>query len=120
QAREQLVQVENGPKLTRDFSECFKRARILALVLEEPRVLDRDGDMRAELPQDGLINVGELAWRLAEQIERTDHPPFAAKRHDELGFRSGNGFDVSRIGVNVVHDQWTAGLDSRADQPLAD
>ena len=59
-ARQQLVEVEDRAELARDFRQRFERARVLALVLEEPRVLDRDRDVRAELPQQRLVGLGEL------------------------------------------------------------
>jgi len=53
-------------------------------VLEQTRVLDRHGDVGAELPQDGFVHARELVDRVAEQIEGANHPAFAAQRHDEL------------------------------------
>ena len=60
-ARQQLVEVEDRAELAADLGQRFERARVLALVLEQPRVLDRDRDVRAELPQDHLVGLGELA-----------------------------------------------------------
>jgi hypothetical protein len=88
-------------------------------VLEEPGVLDGDRDVRAELTQDRFVHVGELARRLAEQVERANHPALAPQRHDELGPRPGNDVDVARIGLDVVHEDRMAGRDRGADQALA-
>ena len=88
-------------------------------LLEEPRVLDRDGDVGAELPQHRLVGLGELPGRVAEQVERADHAALAAQRHDELGVRAGHRLDVPRIGVHVVDENRLAFGDRRADQPVA-
>ena len=89
-------------------------------MLEQPRVLDRDRDVRAELPQHRFVHLGELADGVAEQVERADDASLAPQRHDELGVRPRDGFDVPRIGVDVVDEQRLAGRDRGADQPLAD
>ena len=75
------------------------------LVLEQPRVLDRDCDVRAELPQHRFVDERELARRVAQQIERADHASLPTQRHDELRVRPGHRFDVPRIVVNVVDEQ---------------
>ena len=49
-----------APNSRRDLGQRLERARVLALVLEEPRVLDRDRDVRAELAQQRLVGLGEL------------------------------------------------------------
>ena len=119
-AREQLVEVEDRGELAGDLGERFERARVLALVLEEPRVLDRDRDVRAELAQHRLVGLGELAGGVAQQVERADDRPFAAQRHDELGVRAGHRLDVPRIGVHVVDEDRLPFGDRGADQALAD
>ena len=93
---------------------------VLALVLEQARVLDRHRDVRAELAQDHLVGVGELAGRVAEQVERADDAALAPERHDQLGARSGHGLDVARIGVHVVDENRLALRDRGADQALPD
>ncbi len=94
--------------------------RVLALVLEQPRVLDRDGDVRAELPQQRLVGLGELPRRVAEQVQRADDASLAAERHDELRPRSGHRLHVPRIGVDVVDENRLAFGDGGADQPVPD
>lgn len=49
-ASKQLVQIENGSELPDDFSERLERGGVLPLVVEEARILDRDGNVRGELP----------------------------------------------------------------------
>ena len=101
-------------------AERLERARVLALVLEEPGVLDGDRDVRGELPQHRFVGHRELTDGVAEQIERADHAAFAAQRHDQLGVRAGHRFDVARIGVNVVDEQRLPIRDRGADQALPD
>ena len=93
--------------------------RVLARVLEEPRVLDRDGDVGAELPQQRLVGFGELPGRVAEEVERADHAPLAAQRHDELRGRAGHRLHVPRIRADVVDENRLAFGDGGADQPVA-
>src|SRR5205823_2210002 len=50
-ARQELVEIEDGAELAADLGERLERAGVFALVLEEPRVLDGNSDMGAELPQ---------------------------------------------------------------------
>ena len=109
-----------APNSRRDLRQRFERARVLALVLEEPRVLDRDRDVRAELPQHRFVGLGELADGVAEQIERADHAPLAPQRHDQLRVRAGHRLDVARIGVHVVDEDRLSVGDRRADQAVPD
>ena len=101
-ARQQLVEIEDGGELAADLGQRLERARVVPLVLEQPGVLDRDGDVRGKLAEDRFVGLRELADRVAEQIQRADHAALAAQRHDQLGVRAGHGFDVARIGVHVV------------------
>ena len=76
--------------------------------------------MRGELPQHQLVGFCELADGVAQQIQGADDASLAAQRHDQLGIRSGNGFDVARIGVHIV-DQNRPSLGNRgADQTVSD
>ncbi len=59
-------------------------AEVLPLAIEQPRVLERHGHVRAELAEDGLVAIGELAWLGAEKIERADDALFPPERHDKL------------------------------------
>ena len=93
-------------------------AGVVPLVLEQPGVLDRHRDVRGELAQDGFVGLRELADRVAEKIQRADHAALAAQRHDELGVRAGHGFDVARIGVDVVDEDRLPFGDRGADQAL--
>ena len=117
---QQLVEIEDRAELAADLGERLERAGVCAFVLEQPGVLDGHRDVRAELPQDHLVGLGELAGRVAEQVERADDAALAAKRHDELGARAGHRLDVTRIGVHVVDEQRLALGDRGADQPLPD
>ena len=117
--RQQLVEVENRAELAADLRQRLERAGVLALVLEQPRVLDGDGDVRAELAQQHLVDLGELAFGVAQQVQRADDAALPAQRHDKLGIGTGDGFDVSRIGVDVVHEQRQAFGHRRAHEPLS-
>ena len=101
---EQLVQVEDRAELAGDLRQRFEGAGVVARVLEQPRVLDRDRDVRGELPEDGFVGLGELPDGVAEQVERADDAALAPQRHDELGVRARHGFDVARIRVHVVDE----------------
>ena len=61
---------------------------VLPLALEQPRVLDRHRDVRAELAQHHFVDLGELARGVAEQVQRADDAPLAPQRHDQLGVRA--------------------------------
>ena len=112
--------LQDRAELAADLRQRLERAGVLALVLEQPRVLDRDRDVRAELAQQHLVDLGELAGGVAQQVERADDAPLAAQRHDELGVRAGHRLDVARIGVDVVDENRLPFGDRGADQPLAD
>ena len=118
--REQLVELQDRAKFAPDLRERLERAGVLAFVLEELRVLDGNRDVRRELAQHRLVLFGELAWGVAQQVERADHASFAAQRHHELRLRSRHGLDVARIGVHVVDEQRLAAGDGRADEALTD
>ena len=47
-AREELIEVQNGRDLAPDLGERFERLGVVAALLEEPRVDDRDRDVRGE------------------------------------------------------------------------
>ena len=119
-AREQLVQIENGADLPADFSQRFERARVLPFPLEEPRVFNRDGDVRRELAQQHLVGLGELAFGVAQQVDRADDASLPPHRDDQLGARPGHRFDVSRIGAHVVHEDVPGFGDGGADEAVTE
>ncbi len=117
--REQLVEVEDRAELAGDLRQRLERAGVVALVLDEQRVLDRDRDVRAELAQHRFVDLGELADRVRQQVERADDAPLAAHRDDELRVRAGHRFDVARVAVHVVDEDRLPLGDGGADHPLA-
>jgi hypothetical protein len=119
-ARQQLVEVQDRPELAADLRERLERAGVIALLLEEPRVFDRHRDVRAELAQQHLVDLGELPFGVAEQVQRADDAPLASQRDDELGLRAGHRLAVARIGMDVVDQQRLPFGDGGADQPLPD
>ena len=70
--------------------------------------------------EDGLIDERELAGVVAEEIQRPDYASLPAQRHDELGVGARDGFDVTRIGVHVVHEQRQSVGDGGADEAFTD
>jgi hypothetical protein len=118
--RQQLVELQDCTELARDVGQCLKRRRVLARALEQPRVLDRDGHVRAELSRDHLVGFGEVSRRVAEEIEGADDAPLAAQGHHELRAGAGNRLDIARIRLQVVDHQRPACSDRRADQALPD
>ena len=83
-AFEQLVEVQNRGDLLADLGEGLQGGGVLPLAVEQPRVLERHGHVRAELAEDCLVAVGELARLGAEEIERADDALLPPERHDEL------------------------------------
>ncbi len=120
QMREQLVQVQNRSELAGHLRQRLECARVLAFVLEQPRILDRDGDIRTELAQHRFIYQRELPDVFAEQVERADDAALSTKRHHQLRVGARHGFDVPRIGVDIVGQQRQPVRHRRADQALAD
>ena len=58
-AREQLVEIEDGAHLAPDLGQRLERVGVLALRLEQPRVDDRLRHVRRKLPQDRFVALGE-------------------------------------------------------------
>ena len=83
-ARQQRVEIENRRHLAADFGQRLERVDVLALGLEQPRVLDGHGDVRGELPQQRLVLRSERALDLVQQVQRADHLALAPHRHREL------------------------------------
>ena len=84
QARQQLVEVENGAHLAPDLRERLERRRVLAFRLEQPGSDDRLGDVGAKLAEDPLVALGERAEAIAEQVQRAEHLALVPQRHREL------------------------------------
>ena len=82
-------------------------------------VLDRDGDMRPELPQQGLILARERTGGLTQQVQRADDLPFAAHRHRELTQHVPEP-RVARLVANVVHEDRPTFLDRGSHDALPD
>ncbi len=118
-ARQQLVEIQNGRELAPDFRQCLERAGVLALVFEEARVLDGHRDVRPELAHDELVDLGELTGAVTEQVECTKHAPLAAQRHHQFGLRPGDCFDVPRIARHVIDDDRLAFEDRGAHKPVS-
>ena len=95
-----------------------KRFGVAPASLEQPRVDERDGDVRRELPHDGDVAVGELIAVAAEDVERANRPRLVHQRHDDLRVHAGHELDVARIGCQVVDEQRLLGRDRDADESL--
>ena len=118
-AREQLIELQNRAELAADLRERLESARVLTLALEEAGVFDCDGDVGAELPEQRLVGLGELARSIAEKIQRADDAALTAERHDQLGEGAGYGFDIPGILTDVVDEQRRACGHGRAHQAPA-
>jgi hypothetical protein len=70
------------------------------------------------LAHDHLVDLGELAERGAQEVQRADHASLAAERHDELRPGARHRIDVARVGLHVVDDQRPPFKDGGAHQPL--
>ena len=101
-------------------ASVLERAGVLPFFLEQPRVFDGDGNMRAELTQHHLVHVGELARVLAQEIQRANHAALAPERDDQLRVRERHGLDIARIEVDVVDENRTPFRHRRAHQPVPD
>ena len=119
-AREQLIEVQDGRDLAADLGERFERLGVEPALLEEPRVDERDGDVRGELAQDGDVVAAELIAVAAEEVERADRLRLVQQRHDDLRGHAGHELDVARIGREVVDEERLLARDRGADQPLTE
>ena len=81
---------------------------------------DRLRDVRAELPQDPLVALGERAELVAEQVERADHLALVAQRHRQLRLRARHHREVARILIDVVEQDRPLFGDRGADRALPD
>ena len=117
-ARQQDVEIENRRHLAADFGERLECVDVLALRLEETRVLDRDGDVGGKLAQQRLVLAGERAGPFAQEIQRADHLAFAAHRHGQLRQHVAQRSLVARLEANVVDQNRPAFLDRGADHAL--
>jgi cellobiose-specific phosphotransferase system component IIA len=83
-AVEELIQRQHRRDLAADLRQRLERRRVEAAALEQPRVDDRHGDVRGELPQQHHVGRRELIAMPAQQVERADRPLLVQQRHDEL------------------------------------
>jgi hypothetical protein len=118
--RQQLVRIENRAHLAADLGQRFEGLDVLALGLEQPGGRNRLGDVRAELPQDPLVALGERAEPVAQQVERADHLALVAQRHGQLRLGAGDDRQVARILVDVVEQDRPLFGDRGPDRALAD
>ena len=117
--RQQHVEIENRRHLAADFGQRFERVDVLALGLEQPRVLDRHRDVRGKLPQQRLVLTGEGVGRLAEQVQRADDVTLAPHRHRELRQHVAKRPLIARLAANVVDENRAPLLDRGADHALS-
>jgi len=120
QAGEQLVEIEDRRHLAADLGERLEHLVVLALALEQPRVLDAARQRRGELAEDLLVQLVELADVRAQQVQRPDHLPLAAQRDHQLGPGAGHDLGVPGIGADVVHEDRALVAHRGADDSLAD
>ena len=120
EAGQELIGIEDRAHLAADFGERFERLGVLAFRFEQPRRGDGLRDVRAELPQDPLVALGERAELVAEQVERADHLALVAKRHRKLRLRARHHREVARILVDVIEEDRPLLGDGRADRALPD
>ena len=102
---EQLLEVEDRRDLTADLRQCLERHDVGFFALEQPRILDRHSDMRAELPEHRLVARRELPDLLPVQVQGADDPLLATQRHGDLRPHVRHRADVTRIGQHVIDDQ---------------
>ena len=114
------IELEDRSDVAADFRERLESGRVLALALEEPRVFDRDSDVRAELPQHRFVTRRELTDLLAVQVDRADDALLPAQRDDQLRSHVRDRSHVPRIDLDVVDQERPALGDGRADDALSD
>ncbi len=118
--RQQRVEVEDRRHLAADLGQRLEHVGILPLPLEQAGVLDRHRHGGRELPEDGLVELGELRHRGAEQVEGANDLALAEQRHDQLRPGARHDLDVAGIGEHVVHQDRARLGDRRSDDALAD
>ena len=116
---EHFVELEDRRDLVADLCQRLERRRILPLAVEQPRVLERHRDVRAELPQNRFIALGVERDLRAQQIERSDHALLPPQRHHQLRTDAGYDAHIALVLQHVVHQDRLADGDGCADQTLA-
>ncbi len=118
--REQLVELEDRRDLPADLGERLECVGVAAASLEQPRVDQRNRDVRTELPDDLDVTGGELVGVLAENVQRANRPGLVQQGDDDFGVHARHDLDVSRIGAQVVDEQRLLAGDCGADEPGAE
>ena len=116
---EQLVEIQDRRYLLANLRQRLERRRILALAIEQPRVLERHRHVRAELPQDRFVSFGELARLRAEEVQGADDALLPPQRHHQLGPCARHRVDVTRIAGHVADAHRFSPRDRGADDALA-
>ena len=110
-ACEQRIEIEDRRHLASDLGERLERVHVMTFALEEPRVLECNGDVCGKLPQQRFVLRREGAFDLVEQVQRANHFAFAPDRHRQLRQHVAQGPLVSRLTANIVDENRPAFLD---------
>ena len=117
-AREQLIQIEHGRDFAADLGQQLERLRIQPLLLEQPRVHERRGHVRRELPQDVGVAIGVPIADAAQDVQRANGLVLVHQRHGDGGRHARHHFDVAGIGADVAEHQRLLRGDDAADEAL--
>jgi hypothetical protein len=115
---QQLLAVEDRGQLTADLVQQRERARLLAHVLVQPRVLDTVGQVPGDEGQQLLVGVVEVVGVAASHVEDSDGAVLHHQGNSQLGACIGHGADVAAVRPHVVQTQGPLGLGDGADDPL--
>ena len=120
QAGQQLLEIENRGELAPDLGERLEGLAVATLDVEEPRVLERDGDERRELPEERDVGLVERVVLVTEDVEGANDPRLVDERHHERRAHPGHEVLVARVAHHVLGEDGAPLGDGRSHQPLAD
>ena len=118
-AGEQLLEIEDRAHLAAGLGQRLHSLGVVLLRGEEAGVGQRLGDGGGEHAQDLLVVGIEGVEVVAEQVERAQHLPLVAQRHDQRRQGARRHRDVARIGAHVVHQDGVPLGHRGADHALA-
>src|SRR5215472_1217426 len=102
-ALQQLVNIEDGRKVTADLVQQGQRVRLTNDSGVQPRVLNADSDARPDDRQEASVFFMKIAAFAGFKVHHADHPVLVDQRHCQLRVNPGNGFNVFRLFADVGH-----------------
>jgi hypothetical protein len=115
---EQLVEIEHRRDFAAGFGEELEGFGVEPLLLEQPRVHKRGGDVRRKLAKDVGVALGIPVPHAAQDVQHANRLLLVNQRHGHRGSHAGHDFHIAGIRADIAEHLRLLRRDDPADKAL--